>query len=465
MGTGWHHQGDIVSVSAGRHATHFPIRCRKTKILDKRLLSGLSMVGLLILGGCVALVWRPGIEPVPPPTADSFSPAAVVRGQMLAGAGNCAVCHTSDPVHPYAGGVGFASSFGTIYSTNITPDAATGIGHWSLAAFTRAMHEGLARDGSHLFPAFPYDHFTKVSDGDLEALYAFLMTLTPVIAPDRKNDLPFPMNIRALQAGWKLLYFRPGRYAADTTKSPDWNRGAYLGEGLAHCSACHSPRNALGAEDPRQAYGGAVIDGWIAPALTDANPSPLIWSEPELFTYLRGGVTVLHGSAVGPMSSVVHGGLSALPDEDIHSIAVYYADLGRRTAPGGGKTAIRSRALVASMPGIGQTNDVDARLYVAACAACHYSSSADPSAQRPDLALNSALRLDQPTNLIQVVLHGVGVAEGDPSLMMPGFAAALSDADIARLIVYLRRTQTGLPPWADVEPQVAAIRKARGDAP
>lgn len=432
--------------------------------MDKRLLAGLSMVGLLILGGCVALVWRPAIEPVPPPTAASFSAAAVARGQVLAGAGNCAVCHTSDAGNPYAGGVGFASSFGTIYSTNITPDAATGIGRWSQAAFTRAMHEGVARDGSHLFPAFPYDHFTKVSDGDLQALYAFLMTLTPVIASDRKNDLPFPMNIRALQAGWKLLYFRPGRDVPDPAKSKSWNRGAYLGEGLAHCSACHSPRNALGAEDPRQAYSGAVIDGWIAPALTNANPSPLIWSEPELFAYLRGGVTALHGSAVGPMSSVVHRGLSALPDQDIRSIAVYYADLGRRTAPGGSETAIRSRATVAPRPGIGQADDVDSRLYVAACAACHYSRGADPSAQRPDLALNSALRLDQPTNLIQVVLHGIGVAEGDPSLIMPGFAAALGDEDIARLIVYLRRTQAGLPPWADVEPQVAAIRKARGDA-
>ncbi len=308
-------------------------------------------------------------------------------------------------------------------------------------------------------------HFTKVSDGDLEALYAFLMTRPPVTASDRKNDLPFPLNIRALQAGWKLLYFRPGRYAADPTKSPDWNRGAYLGEGLAHCSGCHSPRTALGAEDPRQAYAGAAIDGWIAPALTDANPSALIWSEQELFAYLRSGVSDEHGSAVGPMSSVVHWGLSALPDGDIHAIAAYYADLGQGTARHIGNSTDINRRIKTSDMGIGQVNDVDERLYVAACAACHYSSGADPTARRPDLALNSALRLDQPTNLIQVVLHGVGVAEGDPSLMMPGFAGALSDADIARLIVYLRRTQTGLPPWADVDPQVAAIRKARTQAP
>lgn len=439
--------------------------CRKAKTLDKRLLAGLSMAGLLILGGCVALVWRPGIEPVPPPTAASFAPAEVARGQVLAGAGNCAVCHTSDPGHPYAGGVGFASSFGTIYSTNITPDAATGIGRWSQAAFTRAMHEGVARDGSHLFPAFPYDHFTKVSNGDLEALYAFLMTQTPVVATDRKNDLPFPLNIRALQAGWKLLYFGPGRYVPDPARSQSWNRGAYLGEGLAHCSACHSPRNALGAEDPRQAYGGAVVDGWIAPALTDANPSSQIWSEQELFAYLRSGVTDAHGSAAGPMSSVVHQGLSALPDGDIHAIAAYYADLSQGTARHVGNTAGIDRSIKTSDMGVGQANDVDARLYVAACAACHYSSGPDPTAQRPDLALNSALRLDQPTNLIQVVLHGVGAAEGDPTLMMPGFAGALSDADISRLIVYLRRTRTGLPPWADVEPQVAMIRKARTQAP
>ncbi len=136
-----------------------PPDVERRKALDKRLLAGLSIAGLLILGGCVALIWRPGIEPVPPPVPASLAPAAVARGQVLAGAGNCAVCHTSDPDHPYAGGVGFASSFGTIYSTNITPDTATGIGRWSQAAFTRAMHEGVARDGSHLFPAFPYDPF------------------------------------------------------------------------------------------------------------------------------------------------------------------------------------------------------------------------------------------------------------------------------------------------------------------
>jgi mono/diheme cytochrome c family protein len=420
---------------------------------------GLLVALLLVLAAGMALAWRPAIAPVPTPAPADLPPALVARGQGLAGAGNCAACHTADPRRPYAGGVGLPSPFGVVYSTNITPDGATGIGHWSRAAFARAMHEGVGRDGRHLFPAFPYDHFTKVSDEDLAALYAFLMTRAPISVPARANTLPFPLNIRALQAGWKLLYFKSGRYRPDPARSAAWNRGAYLGEGLAHCSACHTPRDALGAESSRKAYQGAPIEGWIAPALTAANPSPVAWSEAELFAYLRGGATALHGSAAGPMSPVVHDGLVALPDADIHASAVYYADLAGAPARGQGDAAAVVRAMATSRLGLGPGDDADARLYDAACASCHYTNAAAPSATRPELALTSALSLDQPANFIQVVLHGVGLREGDPALMMPGFAAALDDAEVARLALYLRRTRTRLPPWTGVAPQVAAIRK------
>ena len=238
------------------------------------------IAGLVVLGvlGFVTLAWRPAIAPISPPPPGSFAPDLVAKGEALSGGGFCAVCHTAEGGQIYAGGYPMQTPFGIIYSTNITPDPETGIGTWSEAAFTRAMHEGVARDGSHLFPAFPYDHFTKLSDNDVKALYAYFMTRPPFRSPAKGNTIPFPLNIRYLQAGWKLLFFRPGRYEFDAAKSAEWNRGAYLALGLSHCGACHTPRNLVGAEKAGDAYAGAVVDNWIAPALTAENPSPAPWT-------------------------------------------------------------------------------------------------------------------------------------------------------------------------------------------
>ena len=250
----------------------------------------IGFIGLCVLGGLgfLALAWRSGIAPIDPPPATNFPAESIAKGEALAGAGYCATCHTVKGGATYAGGYGMPTPFGVIYSTNITPDPETGIGRWSLQAFTRAMHEGVSRDGSHLFPAFPYDHFTKVSDDDVKALYAYMMTRPPVRAVAPASTIPFPLNIRLLQEGWKVLFFRSGRYQPDASKSAEWNRGAYLAEGLSHCGACHTPRNLLGAEKTADAYAGATIDNWIAPALTDANPSPVPWTEDEpLITVVR----------------------------------------------------------------------------------------------------------------------------------------------------------------------------------
>src|SRR5260370_119863 len=236
------------------------------------------------------------------------------------GGGYCAECHTAKGGRTCAGGYAMATPFGVIYSTNITSDPETGIGTWSEAAFARAMQEGVARDGSLLFPAFPYDHFTKLSDDDVQALYAFFMTRAPVRSPAQEDGLPFPFNIRYLQAGWRLLFFRSGRFEPDARKSAEWNRGAYLAGSLSHCSPRHTPRNLLGAEKAGDAYAGAAIDNWIAQPLTAANPAPVPWTQEELFSYLRNGVSVLHGSAAGPMAPVVHG-LAALSDQDVRALA------------------------------------------------------------------------------------------------------------------------------------------------
>jgi mono/diheme cytochrome c family protein len=406
--------------------------------------------------GFGALAWRPAIAPIAPPPPGSFAPELVAKGEALAGGGYCAECHTAKGGQKFAGGYAMATPFGVIYSTNITPDPETGIGTWSEAAFTRAMHEGVARDGS-----LPYEHFTKVSDDDVKAIYAYLMTRPSVRASTLANTIPFPLNIRAFQEGWKILFFRSGRFEPVAGKSAEWNRGAYLALGLSHCGACHTPRNLLGAEKAGDTYAGAAVDNWIAPPLTDTNPAPVPWTQEELRSYLRNGYTVLHGTAAGPMSPVVHG-LSALPELDVEAIATYFADIdhaGDRSASVGAAVA---RAMSYAPLGTGQDFDADARLYTVACASCHYNSGHTPLAVRPDLALNSAVNLSDPTNLIQVVLQGISASEGIPGVVMPSFARALSDADIARIAAYLRRTRTNLPPWPDLDKKIAAIRGHSG---
>ena len=424
----------------------------------KRLLVYCLALGVLGLVGFGVLAWRPAIAPILPPSPSGFAPELVAKGEALAGGGFCAECHTAKGGQSFAGGYPMPTPFGVLYSTNITPDAETGIGTWSEAAFARAMREGVARDGSHLFPAFPFDHFTKLSDDDVQALYAYFMTRTPVRSPARTNGLPFPLNIRYLQAGWKLLSFRSGRFEPNAEKSAEWNRGAYLALGLSHCGACHTPRNLLGAEKAGDAYAGAVVDNWIAPPLTVANPAPVPWTQDELQNYLRNGVSVLHGTAAGPMSPVVHG-LAALPESDVRAIAAYFADIDQaRDRAASVEPAVAGAMSYASL-GTGQEFDTDARFYMVACASCHYNSGRTPLAARPELSLNSALTLPDPTNLIQVVLRGIGAHEGIPGVVMPSFARALSDSDIARIATYLRRSRTNLPPWPELDTKIAAIRR------
>jgi len=431
--------------------------------MRKRFLIGGVAIGVLGILGFGVLAWRPAIAPIAPPAPTSFVPSLVAKGEALAGGGFCAECHTAKGGEMFAGGYAMATPFGAIYSTNITPDPETGIGTWSEAAFARAMQEGVARDGSLLFPAFPYDHFTKLSDEDVQALYAFFMTRAPVRSAVPENGLPFPLNIRYLQAGWRLLFFRSGRFEPDARKSAEWNRGAYLAESLSHCGACHTPRNLLGAEKAGNAYTGAAIDNWIAPPLTAANPAPVPWTRDELSSYLRNGFSVLHGSAAGPMAPVVHG-LSALSDQDVQALATYFADVDRANDRLASVGPTVSRAMSYASLGAGQDFDADARLYTAACASCHYNSGAVPLAMRPDLALNSALNLSEPTNLIQVVLRGINANDGIPGVVMPSFET-LGDADIARIAAHLRRTRTTLPPWPDLESKIAAMRRVISASP
>src|SRR5882724_3149357 len=279
--------------------------------------------------GAAMLPWR-AIAPIARPDASVYSAVTIARGRQLAALGDCAVCHTSVNGILSAGGRPLPTPFGTIYSTNITPDVETGIGAWSYPAFERAMREGIHRDGRHLYPAFPYTHFSRASDADLQALYAYLMAQSPVRAEARPNALAFPFNWRPLLAGWNALFHTSAVFQADATKSEVWNRGAYLVEGLGHCSACHSPRNALGAEKANAYLAGGFAEGWEAPPLTSLSQAPIPWTEDELFAYLRTGESRFHGVAAGPMAPGVKE-LAGLPDQDIRAMAVYLSSFNDKT--------------------------------------------------------------------------------------------------------------------------------------
>jgi mono/diheme cytochrome c family protein len=286
------------------------------------------------------------------------------------------------------------------------------------------------------------------------------MTRPPVSASVPSNKVPFPLNVRALQEGWKLLFFRRGRIQPNPAKSDEWNRGAYLAEALSDCGGCHTPRNSLGSEKTRADYAGAVVDGWIAPALDRANPSPLPWTQEDLFCFLRTGTSSMHGAAAGTMTPVIRYALALaiVPDSDVRAIAVYFTDVNQAAARASSVDATLREAMATSDLAVEQPYDTDANLYASACMSCHYNAARAPLPARPELALNSALTLPEPTNFIQVVLNGVGTTNGAPGMAMPAYAS-LTDIEIARLAAYLRRTRAKLPPWNDVERKVAAVRR------
>lgn len=421
------------------------------------------MIKRILLGGIVVaaavaflIVWEPAIDEIERPSATSFDSDLVAKGKVLAGLGNCASCHTGDPSKPLAGGVDFPTPFGTLYSTNISPHPEQGIGNWSEEAFVRAMREGVSRDGSHLYPAFPYTHYSKVTDEDLSALYAYVMSREAVDFQGPDNELAFPFNLRMLQAGWKTLFFDGDRFEPNAEKTDAWNRGAYIAEGLGHCTACHSPRNAMGAEIEDQTYDGAVVDNWYAPALNTSHSAPVPWTEDELYQYLRAGGSAWHGIAAGSMASVVHKGLIEAPDNDIRALAVYFQDL---TGAVGNDQA----AEVAAQR-IQQAHDLTAtdtsageQVFTNACASCHYNTPDAAKATRPELSLNSAVTAPDPVNLLRITLHGIDEPTGLRGLAMPGFNE-LSNADLVELARYLRAS-AGQPPWDNLEQHVEDARQ------
>jgi nicotinate dehydrogenase subunit B len=405
--------------------------------------------------------WRSSIAPIARPDPGTYSAATIERGRQLAALGDCAVCHTADGGVINAGGRPLATPFGTVYATNSTPDTETGLGSWSYVAFERAMREGLHRDGRHLYPVFPYTHFTHVSDADLQALYAYLMVQEPVqqIAPP--TTLKFPFSLRPLMGFWNALFLKPGGISDDAAQSESWNRGKYLVEGLGHCAGCHSPRNALGAEvGPSHHLAGGWVDGWEAPALTKLSYAPIPWSKQDLFDYLRTGYSSLHGSAAGPMAPVVTQ-LAALPDVDIDAMATYLSSFNDSVSVAQRQSlqaALESQTAGAALrPG--------AQLYEGACAACHSASlslagpRADVFGINSSLAFNTNLHSERPDNLVRAIMEGVATDQAGVHGAMPGFRQHFDDEQMTTLVTYLRgRFAPGRPMWADLPRTIARVR-------
>ncbi|BEP65721.1 MULTISPECIES: molybdopterin cofactor-binding domain-containing protein [unclassified Variovorax] len=421
--------------------------------------AALFIGGLGVVAGLLG--WRSAIAPVSL-SAPVYSESTIERGRVLAALGDCAVCHTAPGGAPNAGGRAMDTPFGTLYTTNLTPDAETGLGRWSFSAFQRAMREGVSRDGHHLYPAFPYTAFAKTSDDDLQALYAYFMAMPAVRAPTPKSELKFPFNLRPLMAGWNALFHDPAPLPPVPTQSAEWNRGAYLVNGLGHCGACHTPRNALGAEQGGSAFlSGAMVDGWEAPALTQLSKAAVPWDTDALYRYLRNGHSPRHGIAGGPMAEVVRE-LAQVPDADVRAMAVYLGAF--NPAPVAQPQALAQQAIDNAARTQGQLLGPAQRMFDSACASCHHDGDGPTLlGVNTPLALNSSLTSTRPDNLLRTILDGVRAPAHRDIGFMPAFREALDDRQIADLAGYMRaRFAPQEAPWANLPAEVVRVRATPG---
>lgn len=363
------------------------------------------------------------------------------RGRVLARLANCQACHTARGGEPFAGGRAVPTAFGTFYSPNITPDAQTGIGRWTEKDFWRALHLGISRDGSLLYPAFPYPSFTKITQDDAHALWEYLKTVKPVSRRSEPHALRSPYKYRPLLRVWRALYFRPGVFEPDPAQSAGWNRGAYLAEAVAHCDLCHVPRNALGAPQSSHEARGANVLGWYAPALDQpAEAGMQHWSTDSIVALLQKGRTSSEPSqqaaTLGPMAEVVYESLQHAPRADIEAIATYLAALPEPASASGASDPAPPPARVAA-PIIDRGRTV----YEDRCARCHGDSGEGRPPAALALASNRAVTMGSAVNMIRVVLYGgypPGTAGNPQPFGMPPFAQDLSDQQIADVVNFIR---------------------------
>lgn len=371
------------------------------------------------------------------PSVPPEDPAAqVIRGEYLAKAGNCMACHTVRGGKQYAGGRAISTPFGDIYASNLTSDAKTGIGSWTSDDFWRALHNGKSKDGSFLYPAFPYPNYTKVTRADSDALFAYLRTVPAVSQENEEHDLRFPYNQRMLLAFWRALYFEPGIFEADKKQSAEWNRGAYLVQGLGHCAACHTARNALGGTTGKADLAGGMIPmlNWHAASLTsDAEAGLGAWTVKDISDLLKTGVSQ-RGAVFGPMAEVVSGSLQHLSQSDVNAMAIYLKELPKS---GDGRTLEKP-----SLPATGEeTLKLGAQLYEKHCVECHKADGKGVPPGYPPLAGNESLSANSPLNPIRIVLNGgyPPSTGGNPRPYgMPPFGPVLNDAEVAAVVSYVR---------------------------
>lgn len=396
----------------------------------KKIVLGLCAFAL----GLAALLWHLNTrdEPELSATAINATPELLARGAYLARAGNCAACHTTRGGTPYAGGRGIDTPFGTVYSSNLTPDVRTGIGSWSAAEFWRALHNGRSKDGRLLYPAFPYPSYTTVTRPDSDALYAYLQSLPATSQPATPHALRWPFNQQAALAVWRALYFSPSSFQPEPAQSAEWNRGAYLVRGLGHCGACHTARNALGGTDERLDLAGGLmpVQNWYAPSLTSAQEASVHdWPLQDAVRLLQTGVAP-QGSVRGPMAEVVQQSTQYLSPQDLTAMATYLKAL-PQTPPQPAQ----------AVPTTPRDAERGAKLYEQHCAQCHGAQGQGVAGAYPPLAGNRAVTMASTANLVHAVRNG-GFAPstaGNPRPFgMPPFVLVLNDADIAAVLTHIR---------------------------
>jgi mono/diheme cytochrome c family protein len=410
------------------------------------------LIAIVVALGLVALaLWllrSPEDGYVEQPSSGPASAELLERGRVLARLANCHACHTVRGGEPFAGGRAIPTAFGTFYSPNITPDAATGIGGWTEREFWRALHVGVSRDGSLLYPAFPYPSFTKITQDDAHALWEYLKTVQPVSRQADPHTLRFPYKYRPLLRVWRALYFRAGVFKPDTAQSATWNRGAYLAEGIAHCDLCHVPRTSLGAPDSSSHGRGANVLGWYAPALdrpTEAGMQSA--SVADIADLLHNG-RATSAATLGPMAEVVFESLQHAPRADIEAIATYLKARpdASSAAPSPARTPPRAEIVTPIL-------DRGGVVYKDKCATCHGDAGEGSPPAALALAKNRAVTMDSAVNVIRVVLYGgytPGTAGNPQPFGMPPFAQDLSDQQIADVVNFVRTS------WGNSAPFVRA---------
>jgi mono/diheme cytochrome c family protein len=385
--------------------------------------------------------------------ADPDNYVGVMRGRALATAGDCIACHTAPGGVLFAGGLALQTPFGAIMTPNLTPDDATGIGLWSKDNFARAMHEGRRPDGAYLYPAFPYPSYTKVMRQDADAIYDYLRSLAPVSNRVNRNTLPFPFNIRAVMLGWNTLFFKPGYFAPDPKRSEEFNRGAYLVEGLGHCGACHTPLNALGANKADRFLQGNRIDDWTAPNITnDAQAGLGKWSVDDIVQYLRTGQARM-SLASGPMKEVVEKSTSKMPDAELRAIAVYLKERGAAGLPA-----------PAPLPASDPQMRIGEAVFIDTCSACHTRMGEGVEHIFPRLSGNAIVRQDDPTTLVRIILTGsraAGTEAMPTSPAMPSLGYRLTDSQLAAVVTYIRNSWGNAAAAVDAD-TVRALRDRVG---